>query len=158
MIVSLGWMLSQTEKKNGCSVWTRCLNRGAPVIRIKGKLEKVKKLMYQAAIGPVPDGFCVVSNCKTKECIDPGHLGLARAPGNGLKLGDECPKCHSMNLVETSNGVGRPPRVVCADCRKEALNEMRAYQQSEEYQKACWRVKDYRKYAREYLVHKFGHN
>tara|TARA_R110000823_G_C15723655_1_gene478953 strand:- start:103 stop:600 length:498 start_codon:yes stop_codon:yes gene_type:complete len=77
---------SMWEPNSGCLLWFGGYHGPAPnnygTMRWKGKAEKVHRLAWIDAHGPVPDGMEVCHRCDMPMCLNVGHLFLDTHVGN----------------------------------------------------------------------------
>ena len=74
--------LSVPEPNCGCLLWDgNCVARMPGdkrpkygMIRLRGKMTKVHRVMYEAAYGPIPNGLHVLHKCDVSLCCNPAHL------------------------------------------------------------------------------------
>lgn len=68
----------QEDPASGCWVWTggRGGGRGCPygVIKVAGRCVLVHRLVYEALVGPVPEGLTLDHLCRNTLCSRPDHL------------------------------------------------------------------------------------
>ena len=77
------------EPNSGCLLWEGCLQHVPPSriprngsiqlygsIRLRGKMTRVHRVMYEAAYGPIPEGGQILHRCDVRLCCNPGHLFL----------------------------------------------------------------------------------
>lgn len=63
------------KQEGTCKVWIGSLSAGTtPQIRVDGKPKPVRRVLWEAKHGPIPEGMKVVSTCGCSLCIH--HLGL----------------------------------------------------------------------------------
>jgi hypothetical protein len=65
---------------DGHTLWVGALANGYPAGKHDGKTVYLKRLIWEEANGPIPEGSVVTSTCGHRNCIEPSHLGLS-APG-----------------------------------------------------------------------------
>ena len=80
----MGWaMLTPRQLKktvrtpDGHTLWTGALANGYPAGKHEGRTVYLKRLIWEEANGPIPDGSVVTSSCGHRNCIEPSHLALS---------------------------------------------------------------------------------
>lgn len=121
------------EPNSGCRLWTGALsNRTYSSIWHLGRMRKAHVVCYEIEVGPVPPGLELDHLCRTKICIESGHLepvtrsvNLARSPlMNRQAHKTHCPRGHAYegpNLKLTKRG-----HRLCRTCQIEATRAWRA--------------------------------
>lgn len=71
------------EPRDDCWPWPggRTL-RGYGQLRIGTRLVRAHRAIYEAAVGPIPDGMVVRHRCDNPPCINPHHLELGTQADN----------------------------------------------------------------------------
>ena len=83
------------EPNSGCLLWEGGIQH-VPVskkprhgfiqyyggIRLRGKMAKVHRVMYEAAHGPIPEGGQILHRCDVRLCCNPDHLFLGTNEDN----------------------------------------------------------------------------
>lgn len=71
------------NEESGCWEWKRSSDGwGYGKISIQHKLEKVHRVMFSLANGPIPTGMCVCHKCDNPPCCNPDHLFLGTHADN----------------------------------------------------------------------------
>jgi hypothetical protein len=70
--------LAKTRRTSeGHLLWDGGLANKYPAIKHLGKTVYLKRLIWEEANGPIPDGAVVISTCGERTCVDLSHLGLS---------------------------------------------------------------------------------
>lgn len=68
---------------NGCLVWTGLVSgKGYGSISVNGKAQKVHRVVWELAFGPIPPGLCVCHRCDNPPCCNVEHLFLGTSAEN----------------------------------------------------------------------------
>lgn len=81
-------MKRTTRTPDGHLVWNGGLANGRPAAKHEGRTVYVRRLIWEEAHGPIPQGAVVISNCDQRDCIEPTHLALG-SPGRHAGRKDE---------------------------------------------------------------------
>jgi DNA-binding XRE family transcriptional regulator len=80
------WKSYEPEPNTGCWLWCLTLNRdGYGLVNTLRKTRQAHRVAYELAIGPIPDGKCVLHRCDVPPCINPSHLFLGT---NAVNMAD----------------------------------------------------------------------
>lgn len=103
------------EPNSGCWLWLGSVNRDGYAC-IGRKHASVHRLMYEARIGPIPEGKQIDHKCRVRSCVNPSHMEPVTALENwrrGASFSVEnraktsCPSGHPYsgdNLYVNPNG------------------------------------------------------
>lgn len=120
------------------SCWTRLhgvRSDGYGGISYKSKPELVHRIIYEALVGPIPEGLMLHHVCRNRACCNPQHLDpmtlsehtrLEDNVSSRNKLKTHCPKGHPLSGDNVSY---IPPNKrmptggrYCRTCKREAIN------------------------------------
>lgn len=68
-------VLSRTVKDGDCLVFTGCKVRGGyGQVRVAGRGQYTHRIVYEALVGPIPDGLELDHLCRNRACVNVEHL------------------------------------------------------------------------------------
>lgn len=70
----------------GCKIWTRGRRNGYPVVRWHGESVTVAQLIWEAKVGPIPDGYILHHECEFRGCIEHTHHKLYESQSEHIKF------------------------------------------------------------------------
>jgi hypothetical protein len=69
-------LLARTVAVDECWVWTGSKTNGYGKVKVPGSntTARVHRLVYEALVGPIPDGLDLDHLCRNRACCRPAHL------------------------------------------------------------------------------------
>lgn len=114
---------SKVEKTDGCWVWkAACNNKGYGVFYDprkpnKNKMGYAHRMIYEHAVGPIPEDKEMCHRCDNPKCVNPSHLFVGTRKENMVD-------CSSKG--RTRNGVRRGKDNHNTKLNEQAVREIRA--------------------------------
>jgi hypothetical protein len=80
-------MAKVSKSTNGCWIYTGTLDKdGYATFSMHGVgTRRVHRLMYEAKVGPIPDGMEIDHLCRVRNCVNPKHLEAVTRRENSLR-------------------------------------------------------------------------
>jgi HNH endonuclease len=126
----------------GCWLWTGCLSTAGYAKIGKGSRGEgwigAHRVVYEALVGPIPDGLVIDHLCRNRACVNPAHMEVVTQCENTLrgespmaqqKRRTHCPEGHAYtpdNTVVDKQGKRR-----CRTCKVVYLRNYRARRREE---------------------------
>lgn len=130
----------------GCHLWTgRVDNWGYVRLNLSGWNTLAHRAVYEAARGPIPDGYEIDHVCHTRDtscvrgpacphrrCLNPDHLEPVSHAENGRRMGDRLTHCVNGHAFTPENTYDRLPakgdsgRRDCRTCIRERQRRCKA--------------------------------
>lgn len=89
--ISLDELLTHARPEGDCLIWTLAVNdRGYGVVRRGGRQHKAHRLIYELAVGPIPDGLVPDHTCRRRACVNWRHIELVTVTENNLRGEGAC--------------------------------------------------------------------
>lgn len=120
-------MMTRVKYQHGCWEWTGARDpKGYGYARNPHGTRMAHRIVYEALVGPIPDGLVIDHLCRNPSCVNPDHMevvaqgenvarGTSRIPDNAVKT--HCPAGHEYTPENTyytkANGY-RACRKCCA--------------------------------------------
>lgn len=82
----------------GCLVWTGYTQNGYGIVFYQGKNRRVHRVIFEALVGPVPDGLHLDHLCRVRDCANIHHLESVTSRENTMRGNNFCAK----NAAKTS--------------------------------------------------------
>jgi hypothetical protein len=122
---------------SGCLMWTTGRNiDGYGKFHWDGKDIPAHRFVYEALVGPIPDGLVIDHLCRVRHCVRPDHLEAVTPRVNTLRgenhVADQvtrthCPQGHPYDAANTRIKSGKRE---CRICHNRARRDKRAARKS----------------------------
>jgi len=120
------------DEATGCLVWTGQTNYGYGIMWADGRGQRVHRLAWEWAHGPIPDGLVIDHLCMNRACVNVDHLEAVTQEVNAQRRsraaiegrGGGCPNGHSVTEIRV---VAYPYATVryCLSCHRERAEAKR---------------------------------
>lgn len=111
---------------DGCIIWQGSINRtGYALIKDENRKTRLgHRAVYEAVIGPIPDGLTLDHLCRVRACINPDHLEPVTVAENTRRAAankTHCPAGHAYDEDNTYH----PPQGgrMCRECYRKHSRE-----------------------------------
>lgn len=124
------WRVLNNLDVGDCWEWKKSTVCGYGQFHLNGKSLRVHRIVYEALVGPIPEGMVLDHLCRNRKCANPDHLEVVthgeniRRGQTGKRLGrrTHCVNGHSFeNAPPFKNGSGRR----CRSCSTENTRRAR---------------------------------
>lgn len=112
---------------DGCWEWQGTIHhQGYGVIRIGDRIHRAHRVVYEATVAPIADGFVLDHLCENKRCVNPAHLEPVTHAENVRRAWANKPACRNGHLYTPEN-TGRKPNGSrrCRACARAAQQRVR---------------------------------
>jgi hypothetical protein len=62
------------QSETGCLPWMRATTNGYGVVQHDGRIRRAHRVVYEFAVGPIPEGLELDHLCRNRRCVNPEHL------------------------------------------------------------------------------------
>ena len=111
-----------------CWLWQGTTSSGYGRISVNAKRQSVHRVVWEALVGPIPDGMQMDHLCRIRNCVNPDHLdvvthkeNLRRGVAPSARTKAYCLRGHSMSDCYIDKKTGK------RKCRQCAVNRQRKY-------------------------------
>ena len=83
-VITVEALLSHTVEEGDCLLWKGSMSPGVPRIKIDGAMYSVRRLVYEALVGEIPEGMQIGAKCRNERCVHPDCI-IARTRKQAMK-------------------------------------------------------------------------
>ena len=85
MSVLLARVERRIKKTEACWEWTGARATGYGQVWFEGRVQQAHRIVYEALIGPIPEGFELDHLCRNRCCVNPAHLEPVTSRENTMR-------------------------------------------------------------------------
>jgi len=128
-------LLQRTRRDGTCWVWTGTLDRdGYGKVKESGRSFAAHRAVYEALVGPIPDGLQLDHLCRNRSCVNPSHLDPVTHAENCRRAAAARTHCKHGHVFDESNTYiyerdGKARRL-CRACNRGHVAARRARQEA----------------------------
>lgn len=101
--------------------------RGHGQVKVDGAMRLAHRVVYEALVGPIPEGLELHHLCENPPCVNPTHLRpMTRQEHGSQHSRDVCPRGHALtpdNIVPDKNKKRGPGAKRCLECHRAYMRE-----------------------------------
>lgn len=113
------------EPNSGCWLWLGTANsQGYGTLQDDGLTIRAHRVVYEAEVGPIPEGLVIDHLCRNRICVNPSHLepvtfkenvlrGISPPANNARKT--HCPRGHALSEPNVNRRRGYR---ACVECER----------------------------------------
>lgn len=115
---------AKVSYRQGCWEFTGGKDRlGYGRVNNRPNSDLAHRIVYEALVGPIPDGYVLDHLCRNPSCVNPTHLEPVPFRENidrGANKRDHahCARGHEYTPENTRRVAGPHPKRVCAECKR----------------------------------------
>lgn len=116
--------MARLSYDHGCWRWGGALDpNGYGRISNRNGTQLVHRVVYQALVGPIPDGFVLDHLCRNPTCVNPDHMDVVTMREN-VDRGRSKAKSHCKwgHEYTPANTLIRKDKRVCRECNRQWQN------------------------------------
>lgn len=114
------------RKTDTCWIWIGVLDtKGYGLASIANKRYRAHRIVYEALVGPIPEGLELDHLCKNTYCVNPTHLEPVTHAENMRRAFEGITHCRKGHEKATNTYIGLDGKKRCRACNTEAARRYR---------------------------------